>query len=87
MTCDDLNLRIREDGLISCDDPERVRRMVEAHDALVEALSATVAYVELFTGNGVRRQPPARYIGADGSYDAEAMSRDARAALTTTTGE
>lgn len=46
-----------------------------------EMLEATTAFVELSTGSGARKQPPQRYIKANGDYDAEAIARDARALL------
>ena len=46
-----------------------------------EALAAAVAYVELYTGNGVREQPHSRYQMPSGDFDAEAIARDARIAI------
>ena len=43
MNADDLNLRIREDGCILCDDPTIVHEYVEEHDKLL----ARIADLEL----------------------------------------
>lgn len=46
-----------------------------------EALEAAAAYVELFTGHGVRKQPPAWARLPGGGFDAEAIAANARAVL------
>lgn len=46
-----------------------------------EALAATTAFVELSTGNGVRKQPPAWAIRANGDFDAQVIADRGRAAL------
>nr|WP_314709530.1 hypothetical protein [uncultured Comamonas sp.] len=46
-----------------------------------DALEATTAYVELFTKDGVRKQPPAWAIGHDGDFDAQVMADRARSVL------
>lgn len=56
-------------------------RLLAAATELYEMLQAATAYVELATGNGVRKEPPARYIKPNGDFDAEAIARDARAIL------
>lgn len=53
----------------------------QATAELVDALEAAAAYVELFTPNGTRQQPPAWAVQANGDFNAEAIARRARAAL------
>ena len=48
---------------------------------LCEMLEATTAYVELYTGNGVQKQPPEKYIKPNGGFDAEAIALNARMVL------
>jgi len=50
-----------------------------------DALEAATAYVELFTKNGTRKQPPRWAIKPDGDYDAQEISDRARAVLQTPT--
>jgi hypothetical protein len=73
-------MRVPEELRANLTNDEFVKLISEAGQ-LREALEATTAYVELFTGKGVTKQPPARYIKPDGDYDAEAIARDARKAL------
>lgn len=53
---------------------------------LIEALEAATAYVELYTGNGVRKQPPTWAILPNGDFDPEAIAKVARAALARANG-
>lgn len=46
-----------------------------------DALEAAVAYVELHTGNGVRKQPPAWAMKANGEFDAQLIADRARAVV------
>lgn len=56
--------------------------------ALVDALRAATAYVELFTGNGVQEQPPEWAIDEQtGEYSAEMIARQCRAVLAKINGE
>jgi hypothetical protein len=48
---------------------------------IIEALKAAAAYVELYTPNGTREQPPAWAVLPNGDFDAEAIANRARAAL------
>ncbi|MFK4706099.1 hypothetical protein ABIC83_002938 [Roseateles asaccharophilus] len=45
-----------------------------------EELEAAVAYVELHTGNGVRKQPPEWAINPDGQFNAQVIADRGRAA-------
>jgi hypothetical protein len=56
-------------------------RCVNAHDRLVAALRDATAYVELFTGDGVREQPSADVRFPNGDFDAEKIAANARAVL------
>jgi hypothetical protein len=60
---------------------EEFIRLISEANQLRTALESATAYVELFTGKGVTKQPDPRYIKSDGDYDVEAIARDARAAL------
>ena len=48
-----------------------------------EALDAAAAYVELYTGNGTRKQPPPWAMDAEGQFLPEVIAARARAASTT----
>lgn len=64
------------------DVPAEFKEPLHPHcQVMREALEAATAFVELSTGSGVQKQPPQRYIKADGDFDAEAIARDARDAL------
>lgn len=52
-----------------------------ADGALVVALRDAVAYVELYTGNGVQVQPRSCVLKPGGDFDAEKIARNAREAL------
>jgi hypothetical protein len=56
-------------------------KLVGKAPELVEALEAAVAFVELYTGNGTRKQPPAWAIKPNGEFDAEAIAARARELL------
>lgn len=43
-----------------------------------EVLEAAAAYVELHTGNGVRKQPPAWALKSNGDFDAQVIADRAR---------
>lgn len=43
-----------------------------------EVLEAAAAYVELHTGNGVRKQPPAWAVKPNGDFDAQVIADRAR---------
>lgn len=49
--------------------------------AAVHALRSALAYVELFTADGVTRQPARRFIRANGDFDAEGIAAECHAAL------
>lgn len=56
--------------------------LVDDRDALHDALCAAVAFVELYTGNGCRQQPPAWALSKDGDgFDAEIIAKRGREAL------
>lgn len=55
--------------------------LIAAAPELADALRAAAAYVELFTGNGVRQQPPAWALKSDGEFDAEVIAARAREIL------
>lgn len=48
-------------------------------DDQVEEVNAATAYVELYTGNGTRKQPPQWAVDHEGQFDTELISRRARA--------
>ena len=50
-------------------------------DGLADALANAAAYVELDCGSGVRVQPSAYCIKANGDFDAECIAKHARQAL------
>lgn len=58
-------------------------RLVALVAAQRDALEAATAYVELFTKNGTRKQPPSWAIKPDRDYDAQEISDRARAVLQT----
>jgi hypothetical protein len=67
-----------------CSEIESLR---EINADLLAALRAAASYVELYTGNGVIKQPPARYIKPNGVYDVELIAADARAAIAKAEGK
>lgn len=46
-----------------------------------DALEAAAAYVELHTGNGVRKQPPAWAIKPNGEFDAQVIADRVRSVV------
>jgi hypothetical protein len=59
----------------------RARKTHEAAPELVDMLRAALAFVELFTGNGAREQPPAWACNAHGETDPERIAKKSRELL------
>ena len=62
---------------LMCERDQLASRLEEQRDAL----EATTAYVELFTKDGVRKQPPAWAVNLAGDFDAQVMADRARSVL------
>lgn len=55
--------------------------LLQRVESLTDALAAATAFVELSTGNGVRKQPPTWAVRDNGEFDAQVIADRGRAVL------